>query len=82
MEQLESLVSYRVFLYVDLDALPCPLQMGKARLAHQSDGNDAAGDAHFTFACFQLWPGGAAEFVHEGGGRIRPAKFAWIRIVA
>src|ERR1051325_1478268 len=41
MKQLESLVSYRVFLYVNLDALPCSLQMGKACLAHQPDRNDA-----------------------------------------
>ena len=79
--ELETLLSDRVFLDVNLKLLPRLLQMGEPGLAHEADGHDAPGDSHRDARSFQLLAGlvrigfenlrnGMRELVLAGVGRL------------
>src|SRR5258706_7741362 len=48
--EFEAGIADRVFLYVELQALPVLLQVREPGFAHQSDSHDASGNAH-VYAC-------------------------------
>ncbi len=48
MKQFESLLADNIFLYVNLNALPCPLQVRKTGFPHEPQGYDATGDPDLT----------------------------------
>ena len=61
LPELEAGLAQVIFLDVNLQALSTLLQVGESRLAHQADGHDASGDAHFDLRVFELF--GGAVFV-------------------
>jgi hypothetical protein len=81
MKEFESLFSENIFLYIDLDALPGPLQVRESGFAHKPQGNDPPGDAYSLTVRLQLRTKGVSESFHQCGRRIRPAKFAGIRFM-
>jgi hypothetical protein len=56
--------------------------MRKARLAHQSKGNNAAGDASFHFLRGQLFRRRRSVLARQLCGCRRPAKFVRIRRIS
>src|SRR5215472_11913799 len=82
MKQLKPSLSNHIFLNGNLDFLSRTLQMRKAHFPHQAVTDNAAGDANLTFVGFQLLRRTSAVFVHQPGGRIRPAKLPRIRLMA
>src|SRR5206468_3485988 len=79
-KQLETAVADDVLLHIDLQALAGPLQVGKARFAHQPQGDDATGHAHLALLGLQFPARGLTVFIHKRGGSISPAEFPRIRI--
>ena len=81
MKELETLFTHNIFLYIHLNALTHPLQMGKPGLAHKPERDDAPRHAHFPLVGLQLGGGSRTELLHQGRGRIRPAELPRIRIM-
>ncbi len=80
--ELETLVSDRVFLNVDLQLLSALLQMREAGLAHEADSHDAPGDAHVDPRIFQLLGSLAVILGTNVGNRVRELVFRGIRPLA
>src|SRR6516225_2401016 len=70
MEEAESLLSHYVLLYIYLDLLARPLQVGKPGLAHQAVRYDAPRDPDFLFVRFQIATGDLRIFDQQVCGRI------------
>jgi hypothetical protein len=55
--ELETLLTNRIFLHVNLQLLPTLLQMREPGLAHEANRHDAPGDAHVHAHLFELFRG-------------------------
>ena len=82
MKKLKPTLANNVFLYIDLYALAGTLQMREASLTHQPERNKPPSHAHFTLVCFQFSGRLFAIVFHKSGGRVRPAKFSWKRLIS
>src|ERR1700719_229341 len=81
LKKLEALFSDYIFLHIDLNTLAAALNMGETGLAHQPNGNDAAGHTNVATIGFEIACGRLGIGVNELGGAVGPAKFPreWIK---
>jgi len=82
VKKLKTPLPDHVLLYINLNTLARPLQMGKTGLAHQSIGNDAPGYPHFFLFGFQFGPARFGVLAHKILWAIGPPEFAWKCFIA
>ena len=82
LEEFKCALTNSVELHVDLNPRCGALNVRETRLAHQTVGNDPPCDAHLTFLRLEVRSACVREFFDQRRRRLRPAKLAWIGVVA
>src|ERR1700724_2389074 len=75
LEQLKSLFSDYILLYINLNSLSRSLQMGKPSLSHQAIRHYPACQANLHPVRFESLGTCSAMFLNQFGWRVRPPKF-------